>query len=273
MARNLMMNNSPVHVATYTYHGYNSLFRMYVDFNSNFGLKAKYVRNGDNTTTVSLYTLKLDQRPTNIQFEGINNIYGYLTDVSYINTSSLTSLYKIFYNAQHLTSLNTAYITIKNTIDISDTNLDSFSIQSIINSLYNYSGNNSVSESDRTIYIGNLDITDDQKKQISDKNWILKTAKSINSIQIIDVSDSIVVPQYKEFPILYNTNIPAVKHEVSWDGGTNFWDKSSDVTSEGTNYSFLHDSNGAAGDYDMAIRVTDSNNNTSIIKFKMTLFQ
>ena len=176
MARNLLMSTSPGHITTFTYQGNDSCFTMYVDFNNNIGIKADYINNGNNTTTVSVYAAGLEKRPTMMQFEGVSEFNSHLINIDYINFTTLTSLYKIFYNAQYLTSLNTAYITIKNTIDISYTNLDSFSIQSIINSLYNYSGDNSIAASERTIYVGSLSVTNKQKAQIADKNWILSTS-------------------------------------------------------------------------------------------------
>ena len=176
MARNLLMSTSPGHITTFTYQGNDSCFTMYVDFNSDIGIKADYINNGNNTTTVSVYATALDKKPTMIQFEGVSEFNSHLISINYINFTTLTSLYKMFYNAQYLTSLNTAYITIKNTIDISYTNLDSFSIQSIINSLYNYSGDNSIAASERTIYVGSLSVTNKQKAQIADKNWILSTS-------------------------------------------------------------------------------------------------
>ena len=176
MARSLLMNVPPNHITTYTYQGKDSCFTMYVDFNTDISIKAKYTNNGNNTTTVSVYTAPLNRKPTRIQFEGVSDFDSRLINIDYVNFTTLTSLYKIFYNAKYLTSLNTAYITIKSTIDISYTNLDSFSIQSIINSLYNYSGNSSIAASERTIYVGSLSISNSQKTQISNKNWILKTS-------------------------------------------------------------------------------------------------
>ena len=75
-----------------------------------------------------------------------------------------------------------------------------------------------------------------------------------------------------EFYIEYSTNIAVVKHEVSWDGGNTFYDKTEDVTANGTNYKFKHDNSGNAGTYKMAIRVTTAKgtNKTSNI-FNVTL--
>lgn len=65
-----------------------------------------------------------------------------------------------------------------------------------------------------------------------------------------------------EFYIQYTTNIAVIKHEVSWDGGSTFYDKTSDVTSSGTTYKFKHDNKASAGNYQMAIRVTTAKGTT-----------
>lgn len=73
---------------------------------------------------------------------------------------------------------------------------------------------------------------------------------------------NITQPEKTEFYIEYSTNIAVVKHEVSWDGGNTFYDKTSDVVADGTSYKFKHDNGGSAGTYQMAIRVTTANGNT-----------
>lgn len=65
-----------------------------------------------------------------------------------------------------------------------------------------------------------------------------------------------------EFYIEYSTNIAVVKHEVSWDGGNTFYDKTSDVEATGTRYRFKHDNKASAGTYKMAIRVTTAKGTT-----------
>lgn len=65
-----------------------------------------------------------------------------------------------------------------------------------------------------------------------------------------------------EFYIEYSTNIAVVKHEVSWDGGNTFYDKTSDVEASGTRYRFKHDNKANAGTYQMAIRVTTAKGTT-----------
>ena len=73
---------------------------------------------------------------------------------------------------------------------------------------------------------------------------------------------NITQPEKTEFYIEYSTNIAVVKHEVSWDGGKTFYDKTSDVTSSGTTYKFKHDNKASAGTYSMAIRVTTAKGTT-----------
>lgn len=65
-----------------------------------------------------------------------------------------------------------------------------------------------------------------------------------------------------EFYIEYSTNIAVVKHEVSWDEGNTFYDKTSDVEATGTRYRFKHDNKASAGTYKMAIRVTTAKGTT-----------
>lgn len=65
-----------------------------------------------------------------------------------------------------------------------------------------------------------------------------------------------------EFYIEYDTNIAVVKHEVSWDGGSTFYDKTEDVEANGTHYKFKHDNKASAGTYQMAIRVTTAKGTT-----------
>lgn len=73
---------------------------------------------------------------------------------------------------------------------------------------------------------------------------------------------NITKPEKTEFYIEYTTNIAVTKHEVSWDGGSTFYDKTSDVTSSGTTYRFKHDNGGSAGTYQMAIKVTTAKGTT-----------
>lgn len=85
--------------------------------------------------------------------------------------------------------------------------------------------------------------------------------KDSTTLTISNISN-ITKPEKTEFYIEYSTSIAVAKHEVSWDGGNTFYDKTSEVTANGTHYKFKHDNKASAGTYNMAIRVTDSNGNT-----------
>lgn len=90
---------------------------------------------------------------------------------------------------------------------------------------------------------------------------IVITAKAIEqstapeTLTISNISN-ITQTEKTEFYIEYTTNIAVVKHEISWDGGKTFYDKTSDVTASGTTYKFKHDNKANAGTYKMAIKVT-----------------
>lgn len=74
--------------------------------------------------------------------------------------------------------------------------------------------------------------------------------------------ENITQTEKTEFYIEYSTNIAVTKHEVSWDGGNTFYDKTTEVESTGTRYRFKHDNKGDAGTYQMAIRVTTAKGTT-----------
>lgn len=91
------------------------------------------------------------------------------------------------------------------------------------------------------------------------------------TLTISTIAD-ITKPEKTEFYIEYTTNIAVAKHEVSWDGGNTFYDKTSDITSSGTTYKFKHDNKASAGNYSMAIRVTTAKGTTKTSNiFKVTL--
>nr|DAL56463.1 MAG TPA_asm: laminarinase-like protein [Caudoviricetes sp.] len=86
---------------------------------------------------------------------------------------------------------------------------------------------------------------------------LTKTSGGTETLTISNISNITQTAQ-TEFYIEYSTNIAVAKHEVSWDGGNTFYDKTSDVTATGTSYKFKHDNKASAGTYRMAIRVTTS---------------
>lgn len=82
-------------------------------------------------------------------------------------------------------------------------------------------------------------------------------AQSTTELTVSNIADITTVEKIT-FNIVYSTSKSVIKHEVSWDGGNTFYDKTSDVTSNNLTYTFTHDANANAGTYNMAIRVTTS---------------
>lgn len=69
------------------------------------------------------------------------------------------------------------------------------------------------------------------------------------------------------FKILYCTSAPAVKHEISWDGGSTYQDKTSSITTVGTSsYTYAHEAV-SVDSYNMAIRTTDADGNVDTKSF------
>lgn len=93
---------------------------------------------------------------------------------------------------------------------------------------------------------------------------VLVDTEAIATPETLTISNigNITQTEKTEFYIEYSTNIAVVKHEVSWDGGHTFYDKTTDVESSGTRYRFKHDNKANAGTYQMAIRVTTAKGTT-----------
>ena len=96
------------------------------------------------------------------------------------------------------------------------------------------------------------------------------TGEDTPAIVLNNISN-ITVDKGKAFNILYSTNIPAVKHEISWDNGNTYYDKTSEISvSNSTNYKYIHEAKTDVSGYNMAIRVTDAKGNTSAKTFTIT---
>ena len=107
----------------------------------------------------------------------------------------------------------------------------------------------------------------DAKGNTSTKAFTITFTQAATSIQLKSISD-ISTTKGKSFGISYSTNVPAVKHEVSWDGGSTYWEKTSEITTVATNtYRYTHDAESNYDSFYMAIRVTDENGNTSVQTF------
>ena len=73
---------------------------------------------------------------------------------------------------------------------------------------------------------------------------------------------NLTVSKGEAFDILYCTNIPAVKHELSWDNGANYSNQTGSIkVSNSICYKYQHTANNSVNSYNMAIRVTDANGN------------
>lgn len=117
-----------------------------------------------------------------------------------------------------------------------------------------------------TVTMGGVDITSTafNNNEINISKVTGDLIISISATETLTISNisNITQPAQTEFYIEYSTNIAVTKHEVSWDGGNTFYDKTSDVVVNGTNYKFKHDNQGSAGTYSMAIRVTTASGTT-----------
>ena len=107
----------------------------------------------------------------------------------------------------------------------------------------------------------------DAKGNTSTKTFTITFTQAATPIQLNSISD-ISATKGKSFNISYSTNVPAVKHEISWDGGSTYWDKTSEITTVATNtYRYTHDAESNYDSFYMAIRVTDKDGNTSVQTF------
>ena len=101
----------------------------------------------------------------------------------------------------------------------------------------------------------------------------VKVQETIPAISLATINN-MTVNEGETFNILYTSNISAIKHEISWDGGSTFWDKTSEIAvSNSTNYKYTHEAKTDVNSYNMAIRVTDANGNTSTKTFTITFIQ
>ena len=103
--------------------------------------------------------------------------------------------------------------------------------------------------------------------------YLRATVKAQSTTPAISLAtiNNMTVNKGETFNILYTSNIPAIKHEISWDGGSTFWDKTSEIAvSNSTNYKYAHEAKTDVTSYNMAIRVTDRNGNTDTKYFTIT---
>ena len=81
---------------------------------------------------------------------------------------------------------------------------------------------------------------------------------------------NLTVPKNKPFDILYYTGEPAVKHEISWDFGNTYQDKTSFIITTGTSsYKYVHEAVNVDS-YNMVIRVTYADGSIDCKSFTIT---
>ena len=96
------------------------------------------------------------------------------------------------------------------------------------------------------------------------------TEPTVDPIQLT-LASTMTCTKGEAFNIVYSTNVEAVKHEMSWDGGTNY--SEIQVASNGTNYTYAHEAISDTTWNPVArwIRVTDANGNTSVGSISITI--
>ncbi len=151
----------------------------------------------------------------------------------------------------NITDANVNIVKIYFTTDVTLTD-----VKLSIDNGQNFLNNVSMTQTSAEFNISNLE----------NKNYtcLLKGFYKDGSSKILTISniENITQTANTEFYIQYSTNIAVTKHEVSWDGGSTFYDKTEDIVANGTTYEFKHDNKGNAGTYRMAIRVTTSSGET-----------
>ena len=223
--------------------------------------------NGYRVNTISCMMSSIDISSSVVSGTAINipNVTGDVSILVDTEAISDTKVYTVTRNVTNCTS------TGSDTLDTSITT----TFQSIV------VPNDGYTLKTLTVSMGGVDYTDGLNV-ITDTTWNEKPAKLItiknvngnivvnavaeinSTAETLTISniENITQPAQTEFYIEYSTNKAVTKHEVSWDGGSTFYDKTSDVTASGNNYKFKHDNSGNAGTYRMAIRVTTSSGET-----------
>ena len=135
------------------------------------------------------------------------------------------------------------------------------SVSNSVNYKYTHEAQTNVSRYNMAIRVT------DANGNTSTQTFSITFTQQVETIQLNSISD-ISTPRGKDFGISYSTNVTAVKHEFSWDGGNTYWDKTSEIAIAGTyTYRYTHEAKTDVDSYNMAIRVTDANGNTSVQRF------
>ena len=178
--------------------------------------------------------------------------------VSDDTTPEVSEIYSITYNLSNSKSDNTASAVIYGNSYSTTIHHDiGYNIRSI------------------TVTMGGVNVT----SSVVNNNKI-NISRATGNIVITVVADpkialykisNMTVYKGQTFNILYSSNISAVKHEFSWDGGKTFWDKTSEILVDHTvDYKYRHNAETNYNSFNMAIRVTDANGNTDVKYFTIT---
>ena len=198
-----------------------------------------------------------------------NGIYEAHKDIANINTNIADINTNISNTNEDISNINTNISNMNNDLGTATLNTTDKTLKGAINELFqNVSDGKELIASaitDKGVITSNADTF----QQMANNIRSITIKEDIIQIVLNDISN-IRVNKGEKFNISYSTNIQAVKHEFSWDGGSTFWDKTSEITSSGTNYTYIHNEETSINSFNMAIRVTDSNGNTSTKTFTIT---
>ena len=178
----------------------------------------------------------------------------------YVTQEDINNIENGIYEAhKDIANMNEDIADINNDLGTAILNTTDKTLKGAINELFQFVSNGkeliASAITDKGVITSNNDTFQQMANNIRSIKDIIQI--SINPIPNIKVNGGEI------FAINYSTNIEAVKHEFSWDGGNTYYDKTNEVTSIGNNHKFLHDNAASIGDYHMRIRCTDKVGNTA----------
>ena len=183
----------------------------------------------------------------------------------YVTQEDINNIENGIYEAhKDIANMNEDIADINNDLGTAILNTTDKTLKGAINELFQFVSNGKELIASAITDKGVITSKTDTFQQMA--NNIRSLTINITPISLNPISN-IKVNKGEAFTIKYSTNISAVKHEFSWDGGSTYWDKTDAVTSNGTNYTYQHNADTEYDSFNMAIRVTDANGNTSAQAF------
>lgn len=183
----------------------------------------------------------------------------------YVTQEDINNIENGIYEAhKDIANMNEDIADINNDLGTAILNTTDKTLKGAINELFQFVSNGKELIASAITDKGVITSKTDTFQQMA--NNIRSLTINITPISLNPISN-IKVNKGEAFTIKYSTNISAVKHEFSWDGGSTYWDKTDVVTSNGTNYTYQHNADTEYDSFNMAIRVTDANGNTSAQAF------